>query len=107
MPTTTKELKEVAELLAHEDDTAYYYGAYDGRFWHKGFAVVFNSDYTKTFCDLLNENGVKLPEPSQKDSMGFGVVWSWDIKHFTDADNPEPGKYADEYDDLDDDDDDY
>ena len=55
MPTTTKELKEVAELLAHEDDTAYYYGAYDGRWYHKGFAVVFDPNYTKTFCDLLNE----------------------------------------------------
>ena len=103
MPTTT-ELKMVAEQLANEDEKAYYYGAYSGRFWHKGFAVVFDSDYTKTFCDLLNENGVKLGEPDQKDNMGFQVVWSWDIKHFTDSDNPEPGKYDDEYDDLDDED---
>ena len=93
----------VAEQLAEEDEKAYYYGAYSGRFWHKGFAVVFSQEYTKTFCDLLNENGVKLPEPNQKDNMGFQVVWSWDIKHFTDSDNPEPGKYDEEYDDEDED----
>ena len=104
MVTTTKELKEVAELLAHVDEKAYYYGAYDGRFWHKGFAVVFSSEYTKTFCDLLNENGVKLPEPNQRDNMGFQIVWSWDKRHFTDADNPEPGAYDDEYDEYDEED---
>ena len=105
MTTTTKELKMVAEQLAHVDEKAYYYGAYDGRFWHKGFAVVFSAEWTKTFCDLLKENGVDLPEPSQKDNMGFQVVWSWNIKHFTDADNPEPGRYAEEYEDLEDEDD--
>ena len=38
-----------AEQLAEEDEKAYYYGAYSGRFWHKGFAVVFSPEYTKTF----------------------------------------------------------
>lgn len=93
MPATTKELKEVAELLAHEDEEAYYFGAYNGRWYHKGFAIVFAPNYTKALCDLLNENHVDLGEPDQKDSMGWNaVVWSWDIKHFTDSDNPEPGR---------------
>ena len=48
MPTTT-ELKMVAEQLANEDEEAYYYGAYSGRFWHKGFAVVFKSAYTNPY----------------------------------------------------------
>ena len=92
MPTTTKELKEVAELLAHEDDTAYYHGAYDGRWYHKGFAICYDGTpgRERMLFEILKENGCDdLGQPDQRDSMGMGALLSWNRDRFDDADDPE------------------
>ena len=68
-----------------------YLGAYDGRGFHKGIAV--GMDSTMDLADLIGEinatdeleplHGIK---PDHTDSLGLGVLFSWNRSRF-DADS--------------------
>ena len=89
---TTKDLKIAAEILGYEDDHAYYMGEYNGRFYHKGFAICYDGTpgRERMLFEILKENGCDdLGQPDQRDSMGMGALLSWNRERFDDADDPE------------------
>jgi hypothetical protein len=89
---TTNDLKIAAEILGYGDDYAHYMGKYNGRFYHKGFAISYDGTprSERKLFEILKENGCDdLGQPDQRDSLGLGAVLSWNRDRFDDADDPE------------------
>jgi hypothetical protein len=70
-------------------DPSRYYGAYNGRFHHKGVAIAFDAHCTYEIVSTLIEMCPDLGKPDQMDTLGFQALWSWDRDKFTDGETIE------------------
>ena len=63
------------------------YGLYRGRFNHVGVAIECDTDHEyKCLCKDLAENDLDSLAwaNTHKDNLGYGRVYSWDLRHFDD-----------------------
>tara|TARA_R100000152_G_C6662959_1_gene101345 strand:+ start:272 stop:568 length:297 start_codon:yes stop_codon:yes gene_type:complete len=91
--TETTQLRKAMESAqdtawSEDEHIASYYGAYRGRWYHRGVAICFNGEYTMTVSGMLLKHCPSLGEPDQIDNLGFNTLWSWNRERFSDGDNP-------------------
>ena len=83
---------DLAEAAYKSEGKCRYYGRYNGKFYHRGFAIVFNPKDTVHVVHCLPK---RMGEPDHKDEMALDVIWSWNASRFLDEEEPaEPTEHV-------------